>query len=109
MDPHGLSIVSHHRTRDSRTLIFQAGGVSPDQRAAEGRKSVEQAASDLASNPLTHTGPTQKHPNFEVSTLNSPRRLTLETLRKAACGFFGAQTHHMQLFFFFALVVKEAI
>ncbi|KAJ7314784.1 hypothetical protein DFH08DRAFT_1040966 [Mycena albidolilacea] len=33
----------------------------------------------------------------------------LETLRKAACGFFGAQTHHMQLFFFFALVVKEAI
>jgi hypothetical protein len=28
-------------------------------------------------------------------------------LRKAACGFFGAQTHHMRLFFFFALLVKR--
>jgi hypothetical protein len=42
---------------------------------------------------------------YELETIE--RSGVLETLRKAACGFFGAQTHHMRLLFFFALVVKR--
>jgi hypothetical protein len=30
---------------------------------------------------------------------DSFREFPIETLHKAACGFFGAQTHHMWLFF----------